>query len=304
MASDLKKQVESKRKANASPESEKPQPRLRRRGSLPDLHELTECANPKLMFPDLLRKSFMDPEIMQEVSPCLVKQIQPIIEKTIQSAIEKSLSSSITVAVDMALHKFKSEVMDPIIKQKDAQIESLKSSINSRDHRIKNLETEVSNLARGLNDLEQYGRRQSIRLNNVPLPNESDCEKVVLDVINRTLPDEEKITPIDIIRCHPLGKPNRFNNRQIIIRFSSYKVKAKVYAARFNLSNVFMSEDFTSKNQQLINELISLKKAKRINKFWSIDGKIFAKAQESQPKTRINTRDDIVNMMKSASNEI
>ena len=81
MASDLKKQVETKRKANASPESEKPQPRLRRRGSLPDLHELTECANPKLMFPDLLRKSFMDPEIMQEVSPCLVKQIQPIIEK-------------------------------------------------------------------------------------------------------------------------------------------------------------------------------------------------------------------------------
>ena len=62
----------------------------------------------------------------------------------------------------MALHKFKSEVMDPIIKQKDAQIESLKSSINSRDHRIKNLETEVNNLARGLNDLEQYGRRQSI----------------------------------------------------------------------------------------------------------------------------------------------
>ena len=101
----------------------------------------------------------MDPEIMQEVSPCLVKQIQPIIEKTIQSLIEKSLSSSITIAVDMALHKFKSEVMDQIIKQKYAQIESLKSSINSRDHRIKNLETEVSNLARGLNDLEQYDRR-------------------------------------------------------------------------------------------------------------------------------------------------
>ena len=64
-------------------------------------------------------------------------------------------------------------------------------------------------------------------------------------------------------------------------------VKTKVYAARFNLSNVFMSEDFTPRNQQLINELISLKKAKHINKFWSIDGKIFAKAHESQSKTRI-----------------
>ena len=134
----------------------------------------------------------MVPEIMQEVSPCLVKQIQPIIEKNIHSSVEKSLSSSITVAIDMTLHKFKSDVMDPIIKQKIPQIESLKSSINSRDHRIKNLETEVSNLSWGLNDCEQYGRRQSIRLNNAPFPNESDCEKVVLDVINCTLSDEKK----------------------------------------------------------------------------------------------------------------
>ena len=240
---------------------------------------------------------------MHEVSSCLVKQIEPIIEKNIQSSIEKSFSSFIMVAVDMALHKFKSDMMDPIIKQKDAQIKSLKSSINSRDHRIKNLEADVSNLSWGLNDLEQYRRRQSIRLNNGPLPIKSDCEKVVLDVINCTLSDEKKITPTDIHRCHPLEKPKRFNNRQIIIRFSSYKVKAKVYAARINLSNVFLSKDFKSKNQQLINELISLKKAIRIKKFWSIDGKIFAKAHKSQPKTRINTRDDVVIMMKSATNE-
>ena len=42
MARDLKKQMESKRKANVSPESEKPQPRLCPRGSLPDQHEMTE----------------------------------------------------------------------------------------------------------------------------------------------------------------------------------------------------------------------------------------------------------------------
>ena len=127
---------------------------------------------------------------MQEVSPCLVKQIQPIIKKkNIHSSIEKSLSSSITVAVDMAVYKFKWEVMNPILKQKDAQIESLKSNINLRDHRIKNFETEISNVSQGLNDLEQYGRRQSIPLNNVPLPNESDYE-VIHDVINRTLTDK------------------------------------------------------------------------------------------------------------------
>ena len=196
---------------------------------------------------------------MQEVSPCLVKQIQPIIEKNIQSSIEKSLSSSITVAVDMALHKFKSDVMDPIIKQKDAHTESFESSANSRDHQTKNIETEVSNLSWGLNYLEQYGRRQSIRINNAP--------SSISQIVRRSSSTSsiahclmKKITPTDIHRCHPLEKPKRFNNRQIIIRFSSCKVKAKVYAARINLSEVFLSKDCTSENQQLINELISLKR--------------------------------------------
>ena len=117
------------------------------------------------------------------------------------------MSLSITVAVDMALHEFKSEVMNPILKQKDAQIKSLKSNINLMDHRIKNLETEVSNYSRGLNDLEQYGRWQSIRLYNIPFPHESDCERVILDVINRTLTNEERYP-----RCHPLVKPNIFSN--------------------------------------------------------------------------------------------
>ena len=99
----------------------------------------------------------------------------------------------------MAVYKFKWEVMNPILKQKDAQIESLKSNINLRDHRIKNLETEVSNYSRVLSDLEQYGRWQSIRLYNISFPHES--EKVILDVINRTLTDDKRYPPLS-----PIGK--------------------------------------------------------------------------------------------------
>ena len=46
-------------------------------------------------------------------------------------------------------------------------------------------------------------------------------------------------------------------------------------------------EDFTATNQTVVNQLIHLKKAKRIKKFWSNDGKIFAKVTDEQPKVRI-----------------
>ena len=76
---------------------------------------------------------------------------------------------------------------------------------------------------------------------------------------------DDPFTSNEIDRCHPVGKPNAKNNRQVIIKFSSYKAKA--YDVRFNLPNVYMTEDFTPTNQKVVNQLIYLKKAKRLKKF-------------------------------------
>ena len=95
-------------------------------------------------------------------------------------------------------------------------------------------------MAKSLNDLDQYGRRQNIRLNNVSLGEKDDCEHVVLDIINKALPIGESLFSAEISRCHPVGKPNR----QVIITFVSYKSKAEVYAARFSLSNVICRKTY------------------------------------------------------------
>ena len=52
-----------------------------------------------------------------------------------------------------------------------------------------------------------------------------------------------------------------------------------------------------------MNQLIHLKKAKRIKKFWSNDGKIFAKVTDEQPKFRIKTKGDIADMFENAVQE-
>ena len=75
--------------------------------------------------------------------------------------------------------------MDPQTKQKNAEIKTLKTEITLRDEQIESLlstvtelEANVGKLTKGLNDIEQYGRRHSIRLNNVDLEDVSECESI------------------------------------------------------------------------------------------------------------------------------
>lgn len=169
--------------------------------------------------------------------------------------------------MNKAIEKFQTDVMQPMLKHKDEEINVLKTEIEVKNKSIDDLESKVVKLERSHNDLEQYGRRQSIRLNNVPLPDVADSEQVVLNVLNKAIPVHEKINADEIERCHPIGKPNRKGNRQVIVKFLSYKTKARVYGARFNLKNIYMSDDLTKSNQSIALMLLKCKKVKQVLKF-------------------------------------
>ena len=60
------------------------------------------------------------------------------------------------------MENFKSEVLKPLLDQKEAEIKTLKNKAVIRDEKVKGLEAKVDKLSLGLNDLEQYGRRHNI----------------------------------------------------------------------------------------------------------------------------------------------
>ena len=64
-----------------------------------------------------------------------------------------------------------------------------------------------------------------------------------------------------------------------------------------------MTEDFTPSNQKFVNQLIQLKKAKQIKKFWSTDGKVYAKVVDDQEKFRIKSKNDTTEMFRNAIEE-
>ena len=107
-----------------------------------------------------------------------------------------------------------------------------------------------------MDGLEQYGRRTSIRLINMLIPEGQDCEKTVLDLFNNKL--GVSVTAEEIERCHPLGN-------QVIVKFKHYKSKATVFKAKGKLKNncqhIFMTEDLTKNNHAIVKKLLQLRKS-------------------------------------------
>jgi len=295
-------QPNQKRKPEASPECDGCQPRMRRRGSLPDLNVSSDLSDPKaeskksFSLQELISKGFADPNTLSVITPLIISTLQPGINATVAAAVN--------TAVHAALGTFKEEVMQPLLDAKDKVIQEMKLHGEVRGKRISKLEAEVEDLKRKHNDIEQYGRRCNIRLNNLQVSADSFCESRVVETLNNILPADQKISGNDIERCHPIGSPNQKGNRQIIIKFRRYKTKAAVYSAKSKLknSNVFMTEDFTSENQKLISCLVRLLKSKQISQFWSLDCKIYAKPYNESPKVKITDKSSIQQMLSGAGN--
>ena len=92
---------------------------------LPDLHEESDLQK---TFPlsELNRIGFQNPKSVQKVATALLNTLKPSTEKTIILSIEKSMAKCISDAVEGALKKLTTEVIDPQINQKMKKLEPLK----------------------------------------------------------------------------------------------------------------------------------------------------------------------------------
>lgn len=95
------------------------------------------------------------------------------------------------------------------------------------------LSKSVDSLSNQLDDLEQYGRRTSVRLHNVPPDLGLNTDVAAVRVFNEFM--NVAISVDDIERSHPLGKEKDNGSRPIIVKFKAYKSKEMVYKAKSSL---------------------------------------------------------------------
>ena len=128
--------------------------------------------------------------------------------------------------------------------------------------------------------------------------NEEELTKSVVYFLNESvLRDARPLQIRDTERCHFVGKAKAGRPKQIIIKFAHYHDKRRVFASKSNLKNnpskTFMTEDLTSKNHSMVEQLLTMKKGDKIDSFWTSNGRIYVKKEPTSDPIRVSMNDSI-----------
>ena len=151
-----------------------------------------------------------------------------------------------------------------------SQVQALNNSVTSLkyDLRIVNTRLDVSShvnsvLQKQVVDLQQYSRRSTILLENVPTKrNESteDVETEVKTILIKNYKVDATCLKNEFDKAHRIGKIKEDNNQTIIIRFKSHSFRPKLYVDRKNHqsqrnNNYKLRVDLTSSRRKLLAEV-------------------------------------------------
>lgn len=152
------------------------------------------------------------------------------------------------------------------LQAKDQQIQELSDEVND-------LKASVEQLKNATDELEQYGRRNALRVWSKDMserPGE-DTDQLILDYAEKVgvhIPRES------IGRSHRVGRPSPGKTRPIIVKFTTYNMRRKLFDARKNSQSHFVSEDLTQIRSSILYKARLERNYGRFKHCWSTDGRI------------------------------
>ena len=256
-------------------------------------------------------------DVLKSVVPIIVQNVKSDMMSEFKTVIKTAVTEAIAEAVK-PLHEM---IRNQELKISNLQVEnqSLKKHCESCIEQIENrydkfrnlanahskllsengeLKDEISSLNAKIEDLEQYGRRTSLRFHNVPLTTADlqHTDRIIVTIVNEKLHLLPPLTENDINRSHIIGSITN-GKGQLICRFRNWKIKNSVYMAKKilyrNPDNMFITEDLTKHRQSIIKELSIQKKARKLHSFWTFDGRIFVRKTEAASKSLVKSVDDV-----------
>ena len=227
------------------------------------------------------------------------------------------LSKVVSKELKADFESLKTEIsnLKDTIRDKDTKITNLETVVTEKEERIKSLEKKHSQYENDIDSVEQYTRRNSIRVAGLPEVAHEDPENVVFTLFNDTMgmAIDGAVLPEDLDRVHRVGKPEAGKDRQMLVKFATYRARRRVFSAKRRLnprhrdwtmlrpelqpetevvesnggagadqrrehSKVYITEDLTRSRANL---LFQARKAKRdsgrITGCWSHDGQVLVK---------------------------
>ncbi|XP_072022198.1 uncharacterized protein [Amphiura filiformis] len=211
--------------------------------------------------------------------------VDDFLDKMMSSSKYKEfLKNVITEVIDekivQRIEKCESDLFDLSNKVEALEIAREESNVGKED-----LSQQMKYVDKQLNDIQQYSRRNSLRVTGIPEHLKECTDTIVKDLAKEKL--GITINDSDVDRSHRVGKMNESEDgskkhRAILVKFTSYRPRNKVIKARSKLkgSGITIHEDLTKQNQSLLSKTA---KHPGVVSAWSIDGRIFASIPSSAP---------------------
>ena len=210
---------------------------------------------------------------------CLTREeVEAIREAAAASNKVATMLEAKLIAYDQRLQKCEEQIK-VIEKRHEKEVSQLKDKLKKMQEEIEKRST--SFLEEEINNLEQYSRRSHLRIRGLQLPTGRSHKESVAQFCAREL--QVPVRPEDLDDAHPIpsrsiaSTPPRSTPAapQVIVRFHARELRDRVIKARSCLKGkgITISEDLTSKNQQLLSEL---RTKENVENAWSWQGKIFA----------------------------
>ena len=188
--------------------------------------------------------------------------------------------ASLETILNKVFSKFINEIVPMLEYVKNESIENDKVVMEN----IQEVKDDLVDTQIELDKKSQYGRRENIRLHNVPEPNlqpgqREDTNAVVIKILHDA--GHTAVKPEDISVSHRIPIRDKAKPKPLIARFVSRDVRNKVmfnkrdiknhHNTKLNYPELFITEDLTPLRQQMSYEL---RQDENIAHVWSIDGKI------------------------------
>lgn len=192
------------------------------------------------------------------------------LEESVKRVVKESLQDAATLQVltNLIRESVANAILTELqktIEENNKVISDLKATLETRDKKIEALENKID-------DLEQYQRRQCLRIFGVAEEATEDTDKIIMEVAQRIGVD---VQPQDIDRSHRVGRRDISNNRPrpIIAKFVSYRKRSEMFSNKKRLkgSGVTLREDLTAMRHNILKEAIT---KFGLNNVWTLDGTI------------------------------
>lgn len=189
------------------------------------------------------------------------------------------------------------------LKQENDTLKKDIAECKKREDELKREVSEAKYLAKTAHkyycDLEQYGRRNNVRVFGIPESGQetiAQCESKVIRILNNKM-GLRHLNSEHIEVAHRVGKRPKTSSdppRPVIVRFLSRKTVSEVFQNKRKLLNTdyMVVEDLTKENYNL---LVSCKDHDNCETTWSLRGKIYARLKNGETM-QVSAVSDLDNM--------